>query len=114
MSGGAAWGGGALGGLRLRKALSHLFFMLPAEDDDNLRSAATVLLSALAANNSLCREKNNSELAEEPNMDRLHLKPNSILVKMLCNWFLKKTFLAFRIKQIRTDLIDLIIGDLLE
>ena len=57
LSGGAAWGGGALGGFRLRKAFSHLFFMLPADDEDNLRSTAAEPLSALAANNSLCWQK---------------------------------------------------------
>lgn len=54
LSGGAAWGGGALGGFRLRKAFNHLFFMLPADEDESLRSTAADPLSAFAANNSLC------------------------------------------------------------
>lgn len=57
LSGGAAWGGGALGGFRLRKAFSHLFFMLPADDDDSFRSTAVDPLSAFAANNSLCLQR---------------------------------------------------------
>lgn len=51
-------GGGALGGLRLRKAFNHLFFILPAEDEDNFRSTPEAL-SAFAANRSLCVKKGN-------------------------------------------------------
>ena len=65
--------------LRLLNAFNHLFFILPVEDADILRSRLeSDALSTLEANKSFCKEKRRHKMSKCANVLQLLIKRRTV------------------------------------